>query len=116
MSDEIPPSQSLNDREFVDRIIAVCSKEAGFKKPSALLHNSRDFYAAKFRDDAVFLARTNTSLSYPQLATIFRRDHSTLVFAYQRAVKRREKNPPRRDGRTWVEWHSYLLEKVKGNQ
>lgn len=103
----------MTDFEFVERTIEVVSKEAGFKHPMELLRNSREYYAAKFRDDAIFLARENTGLSFPQLGSLFKRHYSSVIFAYRRAQMRREKNPPRKDKRSWMEWHNYLLERVR---
>lgn len=107
----------MTDFEFVANMITVVSQEAGFRdiprKTRTLLRNSREYYAAKFRDDAIYLARENTQLSYPQLGELFKRDHSTVIAAYRRAKMRRERNPLRKDKRTWVEWHDYLLAKVR---
>jgi len=99
--------------ELVKALIAVASTEAGFEEPKYLLRRHREVYAAKFRDDAIYLARENTDLSYSQLAELFQRHHTSLIGAWRRAKLRRERNVPRRDGRTWIAWHEYLLEKAK---
>lgn len=109
----------MNEIDLVKTIIAVVAAEAGFHAPADLLRSNREAYASKYRDDAVWLARTETELSFPELAKLFPRGkqprhHTTIIAAFQRAETRRVKSPLRRDGRKWIEWHKHLLEKVRG--
>lgn len=108
----------MNDFQFVKRVIEVVSIEAGFERPKpgkidSLLHNNREYYASKFRDDAILLARENTQLSLIQLGELFKRHHTSVLQSIRRALQRRDRNPPRKDKRSWTEWHNYLLEKVR---
>ena len=106
----------MSDLELIDRLITVLSKEAGLKKPGELLKHNRELYICKFRDDAIYLAREATkqnSLGWEKLAQIFgARHHTSLISAHRRVSLRIAQKAPRRDGRTWVEWHQYIMGKV----
>ena len=109
----------MNDRELVDRIIAVITQEAGLKKPAALLERTgtgAERYVCKFRDDAIYLAREHTKaggLAWETLALWFgKRHHTTLLGAHRRVMLRLQGNPPRRDGRKWADWHKYIIDRV----
>ena len=109
----------MTDRELVDRLIVVVAEEAGLKKSLDLLRRTgigAEQRICKFRDDAIYLAREHTKpdgLGWERLAEWFgARHHSTLIGAHRRVTLRLERNPPRRDGRKWAEWHKFLMDRV----
>jgi hypothetical protein len=103
----------MTDIDIVHAIIAVVSAEAGCKEPIGVLRRNSEHRISKFRDDAIWLARTRTQLSYPELGAWFHRHHTSALASFRRAELRRERNPPRKDGRTWKAWHAYLWQKVE---
>lgn len=109
----------MNDREFVDRLIEVVAREAGVKRVDLLRRtgSGREHYVCKYRDDAIYLARERTkasSVSWETLGVWFgARNHSTLIIAHRRVAQRLLHNPPRRDNRTWADWHKYILDSVE---
>lgn len=106
----------MNDLEFVGKLQAAVAKEAGLDNTEALLHRaagSRELYLCKFRDAAIFLARTHTDLGFPRLGQLFGgRTASTIISAHRREEDRLKRNAPRRDKRTHAEWHAHLLSLV----
>jgi hypothetical protein len=109
----------MTDRDLVDRLIIVLSREAGLRQPADLLKRSgvgREQFVCKFRDDAIYLAREHTKgsgLSWEKLALWFgARHHATLIGAHRRVLLRLKQNPPRRDGRTWSTWHAHVMNLV----
>jgi len=107
----------MTDPDLVDHIIAVLAAEAGLKKPADLLkRTARIHRICKFRDDAIYLARQLTSMSYPELAQRFgERHHTTLICAVRKVELRLRNNPIRKDGRTWADWHKYLVGKIQAD-
>lgn len=104
----------MNDFEFVEKIIAVTAREAGLKRSIDLLSGKRELYVCKYRDDAIFLAKEHTTLSWERLAILFgKRHHTTLIGAHRRVQLRLERNPPRKDSLTWAGWHKRLLDQVQ---
>ena len=115
--------ENMNERDLVEKIIAVALKESGLKKLADFLKRTgsgRERYICKLRDDAIYLAREHTKasgLGWEKLAIWFgARHHTTLISAYRRAKDRLDRNLPRRDGRCWPEWHAYLMQQVYADQ
>lgn len=103
----------MNAFEIVRRLQEVVAKEAGLKSVRELLAHDHELRKAKFRDSAIYLARTKTDLSLEKLGELFgARHHTTLVGAVRREKARLQRHPPRPDKRTWPEWHDYLYKKA----
>jgi chromosomal replication initiation ATPase DnaA len=104
----------MNDLEFVERLQLTVAKAAGLQNVEALLHRrpgSREHYLCKFRDAAIFLARTRTELGVIRLGQLFGgRDASTITTACQREELRLKRNAPRKDKKTHAQWHQSLLD------
>jgi hypothetical protein len=99
--------------ELVRAIQEAAAAEAGLKSVRQLLAHDHEQRKAKFRDSAIYLARTKTDLALEKLGELFgARHHSTLVGAVRREKLRLQRRPHRHDGRTWVEWHEYLYNKA----
>lgn len=109
----------MNDLEFVARLQVAVAKAAGLDEPDALIHRncgSRELYLCKFRDAAIYLARTNTDLGVVRLGELFGgRKASTITAACKREELRLARNAPRRDKKKQAEWHKYLLSLVESN-
>jgi chromosomal replication initiation ATPase DnaA len=109
----------MTERDLVEKIIAVLAKESGLEPTKFLKRTgaARELHVCKFRDDAIYLAREHTrtsGLSWEKLGVWFgARHHTTLIAAHRRVAERLKRNLPRRDKRTWAEWHEYIMERVK---
>ena len=106
----------MNDLQFVAKLQVVIAKEGGFDELNALTHResgSRELYLCKFRDAAIYLARTHTDLGVVRLGELFGdRRASAITAACQREELRLKRNLKRRDGKTHVQWHEHLLSLV----
>jgi chromosomal replication initiation ATPase DnaA len=104
----------MNDVELVRRLQEVAAEEAGLKRGvRELLLHDHEQRKAKFRDSVIYLARTKTDLALEQLGKLFgARHHTTILNAVRREKTRLQRKPPRKDKRTWVEWHEYLYNKA----
>jgi chromosomal replication initiation ATPase DnaA len=103
----------MNDLELVRSLQRVVAEEAGLKSVRELLAHDHKLRKAKFRDSAIYLARTKTDIVLEQLGEMFgARHHTTILSAVRREKTRLQRKPPRKDKRTWVEWHEYLYNKA----
>lgn len=86
------PSKVLTPIEIVKRIQIVCAEAYGITR-AILLSDRRhkDFIAP--RHVAIYLTRTITLMTFPQIGRRFCRDHSTAVFAFNKIATRIEADP-----------------------
>jgi chromosomal replication initiation ATPase DnaA len=109
-----------NELVFVSKLQSAVAIAAGLRNAQELVKRgkgSRELYVCKYRDAAIYLARTNTGLSTIRLGQLFGgRDHSTVVLACNREKLRLTRNPPRSDGLTHAQFHQKLLDLGKGQQ
>jgi chromosomal replication initiation ATPase DnaA len=107
----------MNDLQFVKQLQVAVAKAAGLKDREELIHRSggsRELYTCKFRDAAIYLARTNTSLGVIRLGELFGgRKASTITAACQREKLRLQRNVPRKDCKTYAAWHASLLAAIE---
>lgn len=103
----------MNDLQFVKQLQETVAKAAGLEDRDALIHRaagSRELYVCKFRDAAIYLARTNTGLGVIRLGELFGgRKASTITAACQREKLRLQRNAPRKDNKTHAAWHASFL-------
>lgn len=103
----------MNDLELVHRLQEVVAAEAGLKSVRQLLAHDREQRKSKFRDTAIYLARTKTDLALEKLGELFgARHHTTILSAARRETVRLQRKPLRKDKRTWIEWHEYVYNKA----
>jgi chromosomal replication initiation ATPase DnaA len=104
----------MNDLELIHALQRVVAEEAGLKRGvRELLAHDHEQRKAKFRDSAIYLARIKTDVKLEEIGKMFgARHHTTILGAIRREKHRLLRKPPRRDGRTWVEWHEYLYNKA----
>jgi hypothetical protein len=86
------PSKVMTPIEIVKRIQIVCAEAYGITR-AILLSDRRhkDFIAP--RHVAIYLTRTITLMTFPQIGRRFGRDHSTAIFAFNKISTRIEADP-----------------------
>jgi chromosomal replication initiation ATPase DnaA len=103
----------MNDLQFVKQLQDAVAKAAGLKDREALIHRaagSRELYVCKFRDAAIYLARTQTTLGVTRLGELFGgRKASTITVACERETLRLRRNLQHKNGMTHAAWHASLL-------
>jgi chromosomal replication initiation ATPase DnaA len=103
----------MHDTEILHLIVAVVAAAAKLRVPKLLYEMSKYPTLSKLRDTALFLIRAKTTLSYPEIATIFGRSPVTIMVAVAREAERLRRDLPLRpDGRTLQQWHDVLLQRV----
>jgi hypothetical protein len=104
----------MHDTEILKLIVAVVAKAAGLKRSDQMYAMGKHPNLSKLRDTALYLIRKKTTLSYPEIAMAFHRDHSSIISAVKRENLRLSRTLPRRpDGKTLTEWHAFLLQQVE---
>ncbi len=79
--DPKPPVHALTEYEFLDLVLEVVEKAFGV--PDVTVRNRRR-RISEARSVAMYLARELTDCSYPTIADIFDRDHTTVMHADRR--------------------------------
>jgi hypothetical protein len=99
----------VNDFDLIRSLQQVAVKEAGLKSVRELLAHDHEHRKAKFRDSIIYLVRIKTDVTLEEIGELFgARHHTTILGAIRREKHRLLRKPPRKDKRTWVEWHEYL--------
>ena len=86
------PSKVLTPIEIVKRIQIVCAEAFGVTR-GALLSNRRSGELVRSRQIAIYLTRTITMLTFPQIGRRFGRDHSTCIFSFKKIEMQVEADP-----------------------
>lgn len=76
----------------IEHVIAAVTSLAGYKR-SEIVGPRRPRELARWRMSAMFVARELTGYSLPRLGHVFRRDHTTILWAYRRVGKRMQADP-----------------------
>ncbi len=76
----------------IDEVIAKVAAEY-HTSPNALIGISRIKELVLPRHIAIYLIYKYLDLSLPKLATIFNRDHTTILYAYRKIERKMAKNP-----------------------
>lgn len=93
--ESIPAEVAKDDRPIVIRmgvVMKVCSKYFGIGAQE-LISARRDLKVMIPRHYTMYLAKELTNLSFPQIGVWFKRDHSTIVHAYQKMSEQVLKQP-----------------------
>jgi chromosomal replication initiation ATPase DnaA len=104
----------MNDLDLIRSLQRVAAEEAGLKRGvRELLAHDHEQRKAKFRDSIIYLARLKTDIKLEEIGKMFgARHHTTILGAIRREEARLKRKPPRKDGRTWEEWHEHLYNKA----
>jgi hypothetical protein len=89
----------MHDFRMLEVICEIVAKSAQLKSSKPLYSNSRAPAFVKLRDTALFLIRSKTQLS-------------SIYTAVRREEMRLQRNPPRADKTTWVEYHARLVREI----
>jgi chromosomal replication initiation ATPase DnaA len=102
----------MHDFRMLEVICEIVAKSAQLKSSKPLYSNSRAPAFVKLRDTALFLIRSKTQLSFAEIGRPFGREHSSIHTAVRREEMRLQRNPPRADKTTWVEYHARLVREI----
>jgi chromosomal replication initiator protein len=76
----------------IERVIKIVSHFCGVAQPD-LIGSDRTQHVAMVRQVAMYLARRHSSLSYPELGAVFRRDHSSIIHGVKAIEQRVQAQP-----------------------
>lgn len=77
------PSKIMTPIEIVKLIQIVCAEEFGTSR-AVLVSGRRNPALVKARQIAIYLTRTITLLTFPQIGRRFGRDHSTCIYSFSK--------------------------------
>lgn len=83
-------------RVSISQIVSYVAHESNLR-PDDLLGVRRYDRVCRARWVAIWLCRELTDASYPQIAYVMHRDHSTIIHGYRRAEEIRERFPHQRN-------------------